>query len=93
MQDFILALQKEHDATVLLTSHDMDEVERLCGRIALMNDGKFVARGTAEELKQQVLERRIERGEATNGDSTPSMEDVFIELTGHEWLSAEEDVK
>ena len=93
VQDFILELQKTHDATVLLTSHDMAEVDRLCGRIALMNDGKFVARGSAAELKQQVLERRIERGEAENGDDVPSMEDVFIELTGHEWKSAEEDVK
>ncbi len=92
VQDYILELQRTHDATVLLTSHDMEEVERLCGRIALMADGKFVARGTADELKQQVLTRRIERGEAQATDGLPKMEEVFIELTGHEWLSAEEDV-
>ena len=93
VQEFILELQRTHDATVLLTSHDMDEVERLCGRIALMNEGRFVARGTATELKQRVLDRRIERGEAQPGDSPPEMEEVFIELTGSEWLSAEEDVE
>lgn len=92
VQDYILELQRTHDATVLLTSHDMEEVERLCGRIALMADGRFVARGTAEELKQLVLERRITRGEAQGTDGLPKMEEVFIELTGHEWLSAEEDV-
>ncbi len=101
VQDFILELQRTHDATVLLTSHDMDEVERLCGRIALMNEGRFVARGTAEELKQQVRERRRERlasGETAdadrraNGNGEVTMEDVFIELTGSEWKSAEEDV-
>jgi len=92
VQEFILELQKTHDATVLLTSHDMDEVERLCGRIALMSDGHFVARGTADELKQMVLDRRIERGEAKLGDTPPVMEEVFIELTGSEWKSAEEDV-
>src|SRR5690606_29942808 len=91
-QDYILELQRTHDATVLLTSHDMDEVERLCGRIALMAEGRFVARGTAEELKQQVLRRRIERGDASEGEELPQMEEVFMELTGHEWLSAEEDV-
>lgn len=101
VQDFIMELQRTHDATVLLTSHDMDEVERLCGRIALMNEGRFVARGTAAELKAQVRERRRERrasGETAdadrraNGNGELTMEDVFIELTGSEWKSAEEDV-
>jgi ABC-2 type transport system ATP-binding protein len=76
---------------VLLTSHDMDEVERLCGRMALMSDGHFVARGTADELKAKVLARRVERGEASADDPLPAMEEVFIELTGSEWKSAEED--
>jgi len=101
VQDFVLELQRTHDATVLLTSHDMDEVERLCGRIALMNEGRFVARGTATELKEQVRRRRLERvasGEIAeadkrgNGDGDVTMEDVFIELTGSEWKPAEADV-
>jgi len=91
VQDFILELQRTHDATVLLTSHDMDEVERLCGRIALMSEGRFVAVGTADELKELVRARMAERGDekATVG---LTMEDVFIELTGKEWKKAEEDV-
>lgn len=102
VQDFVLELQRTHDATVLLTSHDMDEVDRLCGRIALMNEGRFVARGTAAELKAQVRKRRSERaasGEIAEADKRAdsnggdvTMEDVFIELTGSEWKSAEEDV-
>lgn len=90
VQDFVLELQRIHDATVLLTSHDMDEVERLCGRIALMSEGRFVAMGTADELKELVRQRRLERGDDTaNG---VSMEDVFIELTGTAWKKADEDV-
>jgi ABC-2 type transport system ATP-binding protein len=92
VQDFVLELNREHDATVLLTSHDMDEVERLCTRIVLMADGRFVAEGTAEELKQQVRARRAARGE-TATESEITMESVFIELTGHEWKKAEEDVE
>jgi ABC-2 type transport system ATP-binding protein len=99
VQDYIMALNREHDATVLLTSHDMDEVDRLCGRIALMSDGRFVARGTAAELKEQVRKRRQERaasGEQVEGNikgnSEVNMEDVFMELTGSEWKTAEEDV-
>jgi ABC-2 type transport system ATP-binding protein len=92
VQDFVLELNREHDATVLLTSHDMAEVERLCSRIILMNDGKFVAEGTAAELKEQVRQRKLARGEELAIDAI-TMESVFIELTGHEWKSAEEDVE
>jgi ABC-2 type transport system ATP-binding protein len=91
VQDFILELQRVHDSTVLLTSHDMDEVERLCGRIALMAQGRFVALGSAEELKELVRARKRERGEAI--DNNMNMEHVFIELTGTEWNKPDEDVE
>ncbi len=61
VQAFVLELRRRHDATVLLTSHDMDEVERLCDRIAIMNEGKVIAEGTAEELKALVTTRIRER--------------------------------
>ena len=93
VQGFILRIIKEHDATVLLTSHDMDEVEKLCGRIALMADGHFVARGTAGELKVKVHERQVQRGEREAGSELPNMEDVFIELTGKEWKAEEDGAK
>jgi ABC-2 type transport system ATP-binding protein len=92
VQDFVMELNREHDATVLLTSHDMDEVERLCSRIVLMTEGKFVAEGSASELKEQVRQRKAARGENGADMASITMESVFIELTGHEWKSAEEDV-
>ena len=92
VQQFIRELQQMHDATVLLTSHDMDEVEKLCGRIAIMHDGKFVQRGTAEELKELIRKRWRENGKDEAAAEEISMVDVFIEITGEEWKSAEEDV-
>ncbi len=50
----------ESGVAVLLSSHNMLEVELLCHRIALINDGKIVASGTAEELKRQYEARNIE---------------------------------
>ena len=46
--------------TVLLSSHNMLEVEFLCQRIALIDDGKIVASGTAAELKNKYDARNIE---------------------------------
>ena len=50
----------EAGTAVLLSSHNMLEVELLCHRIALINDGKIVASGTAEELKKEYEARNIE---------------------------------
>ena len=45
---------------VLLSSHNMLEVELLCHRIALIDDGRIIAGGTAEELKKEYDARNIE---------------------------------
>jgi ABC-2 type transport system ATP-binding protein len=52
--------------TVLLSSHNMLEVELMCDRIALINDGRIVASGTPAELKSQYHAGNIE--------------DVFVEV-------------
>jgi ABC-2 type transport system ATP-binding protein len=65
---------KERDGTtILLTTHDMNEAETLCDRIAIMDSGKVVALDTPEGLRALVPSK--------NGHS-PTMEDVFLELTG-----------
>jgi len=46
--------------TMLLSSHNMLEVELLCDRIALIDDGKIVAEGTPEELKRKYSANNIE---------------------------------
>lgn len=76
VQKFVRDLRDNHDATVIICSHDMDEAERLCDRIAIVDNGRLVALGTADELKRLVAER--------DGVLNPSMEDTFIALTGRE---------
>jgi ABC-2 type transport system ATP-binding protein len=48
----IKRLNNELKMTVLITTHDMSEADELCGRIAIMNQGRFVANGTPAELKR-----------------------------------------
>lgn len=50
----------------------MEEVEAICTRIAIMDNGKIIACGTSEELKKLV----------TNGDADITVEEVFLTLTG-----------
>jgi ABC-2 type transport system ATP-binding protein len=76
VQKFVHDLRDNHDATIVICSHDMDEAESLCDRIAIMDGGKLIAVGTVAELKTLVAER--------DGIPNPSMEDVFITLTGRD---------
>src|SRR5207245_3675940 len=57
VQNFVKELREVHDATILITTHDMDEAEALCDRVAIIDKGRIVAMGTVNELKQAVAER------------------------------------
>jgi ABC-2 type transport system ATP-binding protein len=50
----------ETGLTVLLSSHNMLEVEHICDRIALINNGKIVAMGTSASLKKEYSAENIE---------------------------------
>ncbi|MGB8508791.1 MAG: ABC transporter ATP-binding protein [Pyrinomonadaceae bacterium] len=68
VQTFLENLRSEHGTTILLTSHDMAETERLCARIGFIAGGRLIAEGTADELKRQ--------------SNAASLEDAFIALSG-----------
>jgi ABC-2 type transport system ATP-binding protein len=62
--DVIDGLRAENEITILLTTHYLDEAERLCDRVAIIHAGEIVALGTPEalraELGRELLELRIE---------------------------------
>ncbi len=51
---------RDHGVTVLLSSHNMLEVEYLCDRVALINKGKILAEGTPKELKAKYKAANLE---------------------------------
>ena len=60
VRDIIKKYVKEHGVTVLLSSHNMLEVEHLCDRVALVNKGKVVAEGEPQELKEKFESENLE---------------------------------
>ena len=80
VQAFVRELRDTHDATILLTTHDMVEAEALCDRIAIIDGGKIVALDTPGALKKLI---------SRNGH-TPTLEEVFLELTGKPLVNEEE---
>ncbi len=81
VQAFVNELRDTHDATILITTHDMNEADALCDRIAILDDGKIVALDTPAGLKRLVRRNGYE----------PTLEDVFMALTGKQ-LVEQDDV-
>lgn len=52
--DLVGRLAAENQTTVLLTTHDLDEAERLADRIVILNGGRIVADGTVDELMKRI---------------------------------------
>jgi ABC-2 type transport system ATP-binding protein len=63
LRDIIRKL-KEDGKTVLLTTHNLAEVEELCDRLVIINNGKVIAKGTPQSIK----------------GSYASLEDSYVEL-------------
>lgn len=77
VQEYIEQVREEEGTTIVLTTHDMAEAERLCERIGFLAHGRLVAEGTANELK--------------TSSGHDSLEEAFISVTGEELTKEEED--
>ena len=60
VQQFIREIRTSHDATVLLCTHDLAEAETLAERVGILDGGKLIALGPAEELKRQYDSETLE---------------------------------
>ena len=81
VQAFIEDVRTNHDASIVLTTHDLDEADRLCDRISVLNDGRVVAEDSPDGLKQLVADRHGQE---------PTLHNVFMTYTGR---SLDEDVE
>jgi ABC-2 type transport system ATP-binding protein len=82
VQVFVRELRDTHDATILLTTHDMDEADALCDRIAIIDGGRIVAEDTPDGLKRAVGDRL--------GLGRPStLTEAFMAFTGRDWEADE----
>jgi ABC-2 type transport system ATP-binding protein len=64
---------RQRGRTVLLTTHYMDEAERLCDRVAIVDHGKVIALGTPVELIARLGGDHVIEFAATNGIDTPAL--------------------
>lgn len=71
VREVLLDLQKSRGTTILYTSHNMHEVERVCDRILFLSRGSIIATGTPIEVTRAILKE---------DRSAPALEEVFIRI-------------
>ncbi|MEX0748886.1 MAG: ABC transporter ATP-binding protein [Candidatus Saccharimonadales bacterium] len=70
---------KARGVTVILTTHYMEEAEKLCDRVAIMDNGRIIALDTPKKLVADLLKRGFKKEQHVE---QADLEDVFIDLTG-----------
>jgi ABC-2 type transport system ATP-binding protein len=76
--DLVKTIQKR-GITVIMTTHYMDEAEKLCDRVAIMDDGEIVALDKPSALIKNLLSKGFKKAQKVE---QANLEDVFIDLTG-----------
>lgn len=66
--DYLHRLQETEKVTLIITTNTIEEAERLCNHIVIINNSRLVTQGTPQELKQQL-------------PGSPTLEDVFLHFT------------
>ena len=77
--EMLRKIKSQRDLTVLVTTHYMDEADKLCDRLAIVDHGKLVALDTPAALKASIPGKSPD--EAT-------LDDVFVHYTGHDLRDA-----
>ncbi|MEE8314619.1 MAG: ATP-binding cassette domain-containing protein [Myxococcota bacterium] len=84
VRDFIKRLNRERGVTVILTTHDMDDIETLCRRVIVIGSGVILCDGTLEELRAGITRERRLIVDLEDDTETVSDEHAqVIERDGH----------
>lgn len=78
VRDFVKKLNRERGVTVILTTHDMDDIEALCSRVIVIGGGTILLDGSLEQLRQRVTRERWLTIDLDNADENIQDEDVTL---------------
>jgi viologen exporter family transport system ATP-binding protein len=76
IRDFILEQSRERGQTVLLTSHDTRDIELVCERVIVINEGRIVVDQPVAELRRRFLSRKVIRIQSTAPSVTVNLPGV-----------------
>lgn len=73
---------RDQGATIVITTHYMDEAEFLCDRVGIIDNGRIIALSAPDTLIDELIATGFERKKQVKN---ANLEDVFLQLTGREW--------
>jgi ABC-2 type transport system ATP-binding protein len=68
--EYIMKLNKKEKMTIFLTTHYMEEAEKMADKVSIIDHGKILLTGTSDELKKETKSK--------------TLEEAFLKLTGHD---------
>ncbi len=82
LRELTRKLNKDEGITVVYTTHDMEEADKLCDRIAVMDAGQIIAEGTPEELKSRHGGGNLIKLKLGEGEATPALVAELKKISG-----------
>lgn len=75
-------LREPRRTSILISSHELDEVERLATHVAFLDEGRLLFQGTLEELRQSAAAREVRAAEPASAGSQhpPSLRSIFVNM-------------
>jgi ABC-2 type transport system ATP-binding protein len=80
----MLQRMTERGATIFLTSHVLEIVERLCSHVAIIDKGRLVAQGSLEELRAGVQANAVQNSTGGPSSEKLTLEELFLRIVGGE---------
>lgn len=84
VRDFIRHLNQERKVTIILTTHDMDDIESLCNRVLVLNEGQIFLDGPLSSLREEISrDRRLIVDLMSESDTISDPEATVVRQEGH----------
>ena len=84
VRDFIRHINAEQKTTILLTTHDMDDIESLCNRVLVLDQGSLFLDGSLSALREKISpERRLIIDLINENDTVSDPQATFFKQQGH----------